>query len=100
MINDTIECNICNKTPAYVCNGMGPMSIAMCKECLALDIVPYWNMLAYLFTLEPRTIDDLSEWCHSTVNNTLKYYNKSFADFAIDCRNAMKNYEEEMKKII
>jgi hypothetical protein len=88
-----LKCEVCGKPAVGVCNALGPMSAAFCGECLTTNRVTYGNLVGYLYTVEPKTLDDLAEWVHPTVKETLAFYGRTWEDFVKDCADAMRSYE-------
>lgn len=89
-----LKCGVCGKPAVGVCNALGPMSDAFCRECLMSNRVSYGNLVAYLYTLCPQRLEDLADWVHPTVNATLDFYGKTWKDFVLDCNDANREYDE------
>lgn len=89
-----LKCAVCGKSAIGVCNALGPMSDAFCRECLVAGRVSYGNLVAYLYTGEPKKLEDLADWVHPTVTATLDFYGKTWEDFALDCTEANRGYDE------
>ena len=89
-------CCVCNAEAVTVCNGLGPMSEAYCKECLDKRRYSWSNVVAYLWTLDPREIND--EILES-LKPTFEYYNKTKEDLFDEILKYQERFEEEMRKL-
>lgn len=70
-----------------VCNALGPMSSAFCRECLVAGRVTYGNLVGYLCDSVGPTRENsgLAEWVFPTIDVTLLFYGKTWEQFAKDC---------------
>ena len=90
-----LKCEVCQKPAIGVCNALGPVSCAFCRECIEAHRFPYWNLVGYLGFPPPKAKEDLAEWVHPAIDATLAFYKKTWEEFVSDCQKANDKYEEE-----
>lgn len=90
-------CEVCNNNePVGICSGAsGPVSYAICKECLALGAEPYGYLVAYISGAGDAnmTKDCIAPEYYAVIERTCERAGKTEEEFWRDVRKAAAEYD-------